>query len=49
MLERRLAGEPLPMPLERWAFRTLDLYVDRRCSSPARTEVLAVALNQCAG
>ena len=49
MLERRLAGEPLQYALERWAFRTLDLYVDRRVLIPRpETEVLAeVALDEC--
>lgn len=48
MLERRLAGEPLQYALERWAFRSLDLYVDRRVLVPRpETEVLAeVALDE---
>ncbi len=48
MLDRRLAGEPLQYALERWAFRTLDLYVDRRVLIPRpETEVLAeVALDE---
>ena len=49
MLERRLAGEPLQYALERWAFRSLDLYVDQRVLIPRpETEVLAeVALDEC--
>jgi release factor glutamine methyltransferase len=42
MLERRLAGEPLQYVLGRWAFRTLDLFVDRRVLIPRpETEVVA--------
>lgn len=42
MAERRAAGEPLQYVLGRWAFRTLDLYVDRRVLIPRpETEVLA--------
>jgi release factor glutamine methyltransferase len=41
MLDRRLAGEPLQYVLGRWAFRTLDLYVDRRVLIPRpETEVV---------
>ena len=42
MLARRLAGEPLQYVLGRWAFRTLDLMVDRRVLIPRpETEVVA--------
>jgi release factor glutamine methyltransferase len=42
MLERRLTGEPLQYVLGRWAFRTLDLFVDRRVLIPRpETEVVA--------
>jgi len=34
MVERRLAGEPLQYVLGRWAFRRLDLAVDRRVLIP---------------
>lgn len=49
MLERRVAGEPLQYVLGRWAFRTLDLYVDRRVLIPRpETEVLVErALAEC--
>jgi release factor glutamine methyltransferase len=49
MLTRREAGEPLQYALERGAFRTLDLYVDRRVLIPRpETEVLAqAALDEC--
>lgn len=49
MLERRLAGEPLQHVLGRWAFRTLELYVDRRVLIPRpETEVLTeAALDEC--
>jgi release factor glutamine methyltransferase len=49
MLERRLAGEPLQYALERWGFRSLDLYVDRRVLIPRpETEALAeMALDEC--
>lgn len=41
MLDRRVAGEPLQYALGRWAFRSLDLYVDRRVLIPRpETEVL---------
>jgi release factor glutamine methyltransferase len=42
MVERRAAGEPLQYVLGRWAFRTLDLFVDRRVLIPRpETEVVA--------
>jgi release factor glutamine methyltransferase len=42
MLRRRVAGEPLQYVLGRWAFRTLDLLVDRRVLIPRpETEVVA--------
>ena len=42
MVERRLGGEPLQYVLGRWAFRTLDLMVDRRVLIPRpETEVVA--------
>jgi release factor glutamine methyltransferase len=49
MADRRAAGEPLQYVMERWAFRTLDLYVDRRVLIPRpETEVLAeMALAEC--
>lgn len=49
MVERRAAGEPLQYALGRWAFRTLDLYVDHRVLIPRpETEVLAgMALDEC--
>jgi release factor glutamine methyltransferase len=49
MVERRAAGEPLQYAMGRWAFRTLDLYVDRRVLIPRpETEVLAgMALDEC--
>lgn len=34
MLERRERGEPLQYVLERWSFRTLELFVDRRVLIP---------------
>ena len=34
MVERRAAGEPLQYVLGAWAFRTLDLYLDRRVLIP---------------
>ncbi len=44
MVERREAGEPLQYVLERWAFRTLELYVDRRVLIPRpETEVVVGA------
>ncbi len=49
MVARRVAGEPLQYALERWGFRSLDLYVDRRVLIPRpETEVLAeMALDEC--
>jgi len=49
MVERRRAGEPLQYALERWAFRSLELYVDRRVLIPRpETEVLAgMAVDEC--
>ena len=42
MVGRRAAGEPLQYVLGRWAFRTLDLLVDRRVLIPRpETEVVA--------
>jgi release factor glutamine methyltransferase len=42
MVARREAGEPLQYVLGRWAFRTLDLLVDRRVLIPRpETEVVA--------
>ncbi|MGK2947666.1 MAG: peptide chain release factor N(5)-glutamine methyltransferase [Acidimicrobiales bacterium] len=42
MLARRTAGEPLQYVLGQWAFRTLDLFVDRRVLIPRpETEVVA--------
>src|SRR3954471_19204554 len=41
MLSRRKAGEPLQYVLGRWAFRTLDLFVDQRVLIPRpETEVV---------
>ncbi len=41
MLERREAGEPLQYVLERWPFRQLELFIDRRVLIPRpETEVL---------
>lgn len=41
MVERRLAGEPLQYVLGHWAFRSLDLIVDRRVLVPRpETEVV---------
>lgn len=41
MLGRRQAGEPIQYVLGRWAFRTLDLYIDRRVLIPRpETEVV---------
>ncbi|MCB0996835.1 MAG: peptide chain release factor N(5)-glutamine methyltransferase [Acidimicrobiales bacterium] len=50
MVARRVAGEPLQYVLGRWAFRTLDLMVDRRVLIPRpETEVVAgVALAELA-
>jgi len=49
MLDRRLAGEPLQYVLGRWAFRRLDLAVDRRVLIPRpETEAMAaLALDEC--
>lgn len=42
MVERRLGGEPVQYVLGRWAFRSLDLLVDRRVLIPRpETEVVA--------
>jgi release factor glutamine methyltransferase len=42
MLTRRCAGEPLQYVLGRWAFRTLELYVDRNVLIPRpETELVA--------
>jgi release factor glutamine methyltransferase len=42
MVARRATGEPLQYVLGRWAFRTLDLFVDRRVLIPRpETEVVA--------
>ena len=42
MLARRLAGEPLQYVMSRWAFRHLDLYVDRRVLIPRPETELVV-------
>ena len=49
MAARRASGEPLQYALDRWGFRSLDLYVDRRVLIPRpETEVLAqLALDEC--
>lgn len=49
MVNRRVAGEPLQYALGRWAFRSLDLFVDRRVLIPRpETEVLAeMTLDEC--
>jgi release factor glutamine methyltransferase len=46
MVERRAAGEPLQYVLGRWAFRSLDLMVDRRVliPRPETEQVVEVAL-----
>ncbi len=45
MVERRAAGEPLQYVLGRWAFRSLDLAVDRRVLIPRpETEVVTSAV-----
>ncbi len=51
MIERREAGEPLQYVLGRWAFRTLDLLVDRRVliPRPETEQVVEVALQELAG
>jgi len=42
MLARRRTGEPLQYVIGRWAFRTLDLYLDRRVLIPRpETEIVA--------
>jgi release factor glutamine methyltransferase len=48
MLARRLAGEPLQYVLGRWAFRGLDLMVDRRVliPRPETEQVVEVALRE---
>lgn len=49
MLDRRAEGMPLQYVMERWDFRTLELYVDRRVLIPRpETEVLVSrALAEC--
>ncbi len=49
MLDRRVAGEPLQYVLERWAFRSMEIFVDDRVLIPRpETEVLAqMALEEC--
>ncbi len=42
MLVRRLAGEPLQYVMSRWAFRHLDLFVDKRVLIPRPETELAV-------
>jgi len=44
MLLRRLAGEPLQYVMARWAFRHLDLFVDRRVFIPRPETELIVDL-----
>ena len=45
MVERRETGEPLQYVLERWPFRTLELFIDRRVLIPRpETEVLVDVL-----
>jgi release factor glutamine methyltransferase len=46
LVERRLAGEPLQYVIGRWAFRSLDLMVDRRVliPRPETEQVVEVAL-----
>lgn len=45
MVERREAGEPLQYVLERWSFRRLELYLDRRVLIPRpETEVVVDAV-----
>lgn len=48
MLARRLAGEPLQYVLGRWAFRHLDVMVDRRVliPRPETEQVVEVALDE---
>jgi release factor glutamine methyltransferase len=49
LLDRRLAGEPLQYVLERWAFRSMEIFVDDRVLIPRpETEVLTqMALEEC--
>ena len=45
MVERREAGEPLQYALERWSFRRLELFLDRRVLIPRpETEVVVDAV-----
>jgi release factor glutamine methyltransferase len=48
MVERRVAGEPLQYVLGHWAFRSLDLMVDRRVliPRPETEQVVEVALRE---
>jgi release factor glutamine methyltransferase len=48
MVDRRVAGEPLQYVLGRWAFRRLDLLVDRRVliPRPETEQVVEVALSE---
>jgi release factor glutamine methyltransferase len=48
MIDRRLAGEPLQYVLGHWAFRDLDLMVDRRVliPRPETEQVVEVALEE---
>ena len=50
MVARRLAGEPLQYVMSRWAFRHLDLFVDRRVLIPRpETELIVeIALERLA-
>jgi release factor glutamine methyltransferase len=49
LLDRRLSGEPLQYVLERWAFRSMEIFVDDRVLIPRpETEVLTqMALEEC--
>lgn len=49
LLDRRLAGEPLQYILERWDFRSMEIFVDDRVLIPRpETEVLTqMALEEC--
>ncbi|MGH9059742.1 MAG: peptide chain release factor N(5)-glutamine methyltransferase [Acidimicrobiales bacterium] len=51
LLERRLAGEPIQYVLGHWAFRRLDLLVDRRVliPRPETEQVVEVALGELDG
>src|SRR5438445_955791 len=51
MLERRVAGEPVQYVLGRWAFRQLDVMVDRRVliPRPETEQVVEVALAELRG